>query len=227
MAAGACSRRWARRAARVPRARLVPRIYNENLLLADGDAPAARRPRDPRRGVFVEANEVIPSQQKILELLAHGQRRSVGATAMNSARAARTPSSRSSSRAGASRDRRGPAEGAAGRRRARREPQPRRPRGLGERQVHARDGPAREGGRQDQPVAAGVSRVIQQLAARGAGDAAAANAVVSFSDSKLTRILQPMLLGNAHGDGVLRHAEQVRRRVTLGLQFAHRAAQVR
>ena len=40
-------------------------IYNENLrdLLADGDAPAAAAIReDPRRGVFVEANEkVIPS----------------------------------------------------------------------------------------------------------------------------------------------------------------------
>ena len=71
--------------------------------------------------------------------------------------------------------------------------------------------------------------MIQQLAARSAGDAAAANAVVSFRDSKLTRILQPMLLGNAR----MAMACCVTPSAKFGdesrstLQFAQRAAQVR
>lgn len=192
-------------------------IYNENirdLLSDDGSAPAHIR-EDPTRGVFIETREeVITSYEGIQQALSRGEKyRTTGATAMNerSSRShaifklimeskSKNEHNEISIRAAALN-----LVDLAG--------------SESVRNTGATGQRAKEGGKINQSLLT-LSRVIQQL-----GDKVQH---VNFRDSKLTRLLQPMLQGNAAMAMIccVTPAEQFAEETRSTLQFASRAKRV-
>ena len=196
-------------------------IYNENIrdLLSDSDATINIR-EDPRKGVYCEASEVIiVDYESIIKTLKKGiSRRAVEATAMNDTSSRShtifkiiVESKDNSSVAN------GESDGAvlvaslnlvdlAG--------------SESVRHTGATGQRAKEGGKINQSLLS-LSRVIHALSQPGTH--------VSFRDSKLTRLLQPSLSGNAKMSVVccITPAEKYLEETRSTLQFASRAKLVK
>ena len=194
-------------------------IYNENLrdLLSKDGQDVVKIHEDPRLGVhIVSKEEVVSSYEDIQACVRRGEQfRAVGSTAMNE-RSSRshaifrlTIESRVTNEHGEVSVRSASLNlvDLAG--------------SESVKNTGATGQRAKEGGKINQSLLS-LSRVIQQLGEGGSGH-------VNFRDSKLTRLMQPMLLGNSSMCMVccVTPAEQFAEETRSTLQFAARAKNVR
>jgi len=194
-------------------------IYNENLrdLLSKDGQDVVKIHEDPRLGVhIVSKEEVVNSYEDIQACVRRGEQfRAVGSTAMNE-RSSRshaifrlTIESRVTNEHGEVSVRSASLNlvDLAG--------------SESVKNTGATGQRAKEGGKINQSLLS-LSRVIQQLGEGGSGH-------VNFRDSKLTRLMQPMLLGNSSMCMVccVTPAEQFAEETRSTLQFAARAKNVR